>query len=249
MVAGVFAKQGYHVAEEEGDELRPGDAHNPGGYWEAETLVERNVEVFRAAGFPHHNTWLFDAAPPELVARIAALSPLPGHVEFVREYESRAPWLWKDPRLCYTLAYWWKLLDPATTRVVLTDRDPASIYRSFVRLRWRDPSREAENDVLRRIEQHLAAARSAVDSLDIPYFCEPYQRFASEPEAIADALSAFAGVQVGVDDLGFESRYNHSTLRGRLTTALMLRYERLPAWARRAIKAIVSGARRASERA
>lgn len=227
MVASVFANRGYHVANDE-EELRPSDEHNPGGYWEAESLVERNVEVFRAVGYPHHNTWLFDPAPEDLAQRIAELAPLPGHEDFIRSYDRAAPWLWKDPRLCYTLGYWWKLLDPETTRVVLTDRAPESIYRSFVRLEWREHTPDAEADVLERVRAHRAAAMAAIEALDIPFLSRPYDSYASDPGGVARALSALVGGDFGEDDILFDRRFDHSGSRGWLSTRLHLFAGALP---------------------
>ena len=238
MVASIFAGRGYHVAEDEG-ELRPSDEYNPGGYWEAESLVERNVEVFQAVGYPHHNTWLCQAAPDDLAQRISALPPLPGHEAFIRSYDRARPWLWKDPRLCYTLGYWWKLLDPETTRVVLTDRDPASIYRSFVRLEWRERSDEAEADVLERVRAHRAAAMSAIDALDIPFLSRPYDTFASEPADVARAITQLVGTEFTPDDIPFDPRYDHSGLRGRLATRVHLLAGGLPPGLRAGLKRLI----------
>ena len=239
MTAGIFTRAGYFVADEPEDELREGDGGNPHGYWEAESLIERNVEVFRAAGYDYHNTWLFDPIGPEAVRRIASLPPLPGHEEFVRSYDESAPWMWKDPRLCYTLAYWWKLLDPERTRIVLTQRDPEAIYQSFLRLGWREPSDEARADVLGRIDDHLAAARSAVDELEIPYMVMEYERAASDPDSLARAISSLCDLDLDGSDLGFDRRYDHSGLKGRLAGSIERSYARLPARARSILKSIV----------
>ncbi len=239
MLAGIFGRRGYHVADDSEEQLRPADADNPGGYWEAERLIDCNVEIFKAAGYEHHNTWLFDAMPREVAKRIATLEPLREHREFIKQYEANSPWLWKDPRLCYTLAYWWRLLDPDKTRVLLTDRDPLAIYRSFLRLGWREPSVDAEADVLQRVKDHMGAAREAIEAQSIPHLNEPYERFANEPELVAESLSAFLGMTLTVADLDFDNRYNHSTAWGRIKTNARLRVQKLPPGVKSVLKRLL----------
>jgi len=239
MVAGVFANQGYFVAEDPSDQLRTPDHHNPGGYWEAEDLIERNVEVFAAAGFPFHNTWLFDPIASEAADRIPTLSPLPEHAGLVSAYSRHAPWLWKDPRLCYTLSYWWPLMDADTTRVIVIKRDPESTYRSFIRLGWREPSQASRLEVLARIEDHMRAAESALKELEIPHEVVAYEDFGSRPAEVASRLSALLALELTADDLHFESRFDRSRVRGRVIGPLERALEGLPSGVRAAAKRYV----------
>ena len=248
LVSGIFANKGYYVADGDGEELRPPDADNPVGYWEAESLVRRNVEVLRAAGFPHDNTWLYPPIDAAAIDRIGRLQPFSDHADFARRYAAHAPWLWKDPRLCYTLAYWGRLVDQENTGVVLTTRDVHSIYLSFVRLRWREGGDAAMADVRARVASHVDAARTALAQLDIPFVEIAYADFASRPEELAAELSDFAGLDLGVDDLLFERRFDHSTPGGRLRTALGHRWSSLPEGVRRAVRTILPGSVKAKLR-
>jgi hypothetical protein len=239
MLAAVFGRCGFFLAHDADSELRSPDRANPDGYWEAESLIERNVEVLSATGFPHHNTWLFDAISTEQADRIRHLDPLPGHHEFVSQYTCHTPWVWKDPRLCYTLSYWWRLVDPRRTRVLLIKRNPESTYQSFIRLKWREDSEESRTDVFRRIEGHNRAAREAIVSLNIPHMELEYDRFKEEGDTIARELGDFIGMKLEPTDLGFEARYDHSEGAGRAVAAAERLAERMPRWLRRAVRAVI----------
>lgn len=236
MTAGALARAGYSVSDDPDAELRPGDIHNPGGYWENEGLIELNAQVLGAAGFDFDNTWLYDAIDNEAAERITTLDALPGHREYVQSMPSEAPWLWKDPRLCYTLSYWWKLLDPATTCVVLTKRSPEAILNSFVRLGWRDGSPEGAADVLERVDNHLAAAHSSIEALRIPYLELDYEQCLADPAAAAAALSEFTGHPVTLEDMGVEASLDHSSVRGRAGMTVERAYDAMPIPARKVIK-------------
>jgi hypothetical protein len=219
MAAHVFARQGYFTAHDE-SELARADRHNRGGYWEAKWLVRANVEVFREVGYTHHNTWLHEPMPESTARLIADLEPLPGHRELVQSYQQRAPWLWKDPRLCYTLGYWWKLMPPESTCVLLIERDLEHVFQSFVRMSWRENTPAAREETIARLGAHMTAARRAIAELDIPHVAVTYEDFERSTDRVAGEIAAAFDIPLEAPDLGFVARRNHSHdhLRGRLST-------------------------------
>jgi hypothetical protein len=236
LMAGALAGCGYYVTEDPEAGLRPPDHHNPGGYWEAESLTQLNASLFGAAGYPEDNSWLGHRISDEAVKRIWSLEPGDTHRGFMAGYEARSPWLWKDPRLCYTLPFWWPLARGDSTRVLLIRRDPEAIWQSFVRLRWREATAEAKADVLSRVVDHLTAAEEAIARLGIPHLEVRYEDVADHPEAVAKRISDFLSVDIRPDQLGFSRGLDHSRPRGRLGTFLEHRYEALPPGLRRIAK-------------
>lgn len=233
LTAAIFARKGYYIGERE--LLRQGDDHNPFGYFEADDLIEANVEVLRKAGFEFHNTWLFEPISDGTVTRILELECREHHRRLVEEQNRRSPWMWKDPRLCYTLPYWWKLVDRDRTRVLLLRRDPGQIYHSFRRMGWRPAGRSARDDVMRRIEHHLGSAEAAIKALKIPYVRVQYMEYLQRPQAIARRLGEFFEVDLSVEDLNVRPDLNHGTLRGRISGLTRLFFTKLP---RRPIRAL-----------
>ncbi len=237
MLAGIFGRKGFFATDEPAEQLRPGDHANPDGYWEAESLVERNVEVFEAVGYGGHNTWHFDPIDAGQARAIDDLAPIEGHREFLAGFQASAPWMWKDPRLCYTLGYWWKLMpDPGSTGVVLIRRNPEAIYRSFRRLGWRSATDEDRADLMARIEDHIGHARDAIRALDIPHIVADYEDFGSKPAETASRMGDFLELELMPSDLSFDGRYDHSTFRGRVRTAAERVALKMPGGARRALK-------------
>jgi hypothetical protein len=216
LTAAAFARAGWHVGERKQQHIREGDDGNPFGYFEADELVERNVEVLRAAGYPHHNTWIFDEISEESIRRIESMQPTAAHRRFIERCDKTAPWMWKDPRLCFTLSYWWKLMDPFRTRVVLVRRGFEQIHNSFVRRNWCTTGREAREQLRRRIERHLQAAEDAIRSQNIPVIEINYEDCISQPQAMESWVAAFCGAPRETFDLNALPRLNHSTARGRV---------------------------------
>ena len=228
LAASVFARKGYFVADDEASELDPGDDHNPFGYWEATRLVERNVAILAAAGFPHHNTWLYEAISDEQARRIAELEPAEEDRQLVAGYNQSQPWMWKDPRFCYTLSYWWKLMDPAQTGVLLIRREPEAIYNSFLRRSWRKGSEADRRDVFSRVDHHIAAAERAIQEGRIPHLAVRYQDYLEKPGMVAERVGTLFGMQLSVADLNVRAELNHSSAKGRIGASFYRLKKHLP---------------------
>jgi hypothetical protein len=228
VTARAFTAKGYFIGEMHQTFVREGDDRNPFGYFEADDLVAENVRVLKAAGFPFHNTWLFSPISQESIARIADLPILAAHHAFLRAYDENAPWVWKDPRLCFTLAYWWRLMDPAHSVVVLVRRDPIEIYWSFQRMGWCKWGRAERDLVFERVRQHTEAATTAVYSLGIPHAVVNYREYLTTPELVARRLSKICEIQIGIEDLNVRPDLNHSSHLGKVSTHLRRTLKKLP---------------------
>ncbi len=227
LTAGVLARQGYYVGRSRLSAIQNGDDHNPFGYFEADDVVERNLEIFRQVGFHFQNTWRFDL--PECAARtIWDLKPTDSDRRFVTGYHQRAPWLWKDQRLCWTLPYWWQLMDPADTGVLLIRRDPEDIYRSFRRIGWCSREKAAKQRLRWLADRHLRAAEDAIRRLSIPFVEIDYEAYFKAPEKVAGRIGRFFGLELGPEDLNIRHELNHSRLRGRASTLLRIVAKKLP---------------------
>lgn len=235
LTAGIFVKKNYRTPAD----LLPTNEANPFGYWEAESLNDHNAAILGAAGFPFHNTWMFDRIQPEQAKRIYELTPFPEHKRYLQAFEQHRPWVWKDPRFCYTLAYWWPMMDPKTTGVLLVRRTKGAIFRSFDRLDWSRPLAQGRDDFYARVDDHLGAAMAAIHAFDIPYIEIDYDQFLDAPELAACRLSEFFGISVTAADLNVRRELNHNYMRGRLSGALRTLTRILPTRSKRVIRQFV----------
>ena len=239
LAASIFAGQNYFVANDESEQLRDPDHYNPGGYWEAEPLIEANVSLFRRVGYKHHNTWIEGAINDEQVAALEQLEVDPEHQELVGHYEKNHPWVWKDPRLCYTLDYWWPLVDQSKTAVMLVRRDPAETFRSFARIGWRQDTADDRDETFHRLAQHMAAAESAIARLSIPHVEINYADYKADPDGVANRLAGAFELTLRGSDLGFSNALSSSTAGGRFRMASERLLRLIPLPLRNAIRKVV----------
>jgi hypothetical protein len=224
LTSGIFAGQGYFA----GEQLRSGDDYNPFGYFEDEALVEANVRIFRDVDFHFHNTWMF---APIADSQIASISQLP--VEdcdrlLVAACGEHSPWMWKDPRLCMTLSYWANVIDWTNAGVVLTQRNAEDVYWSFRRKGWCSAGNVQRDKTIERIEKHASNAQATIDRLKIPHISIEYNEYHQQPEAVANRINEFAGLELTTDDLNFHSELDHSCGRGRLAGHARILLKMLP---------------------
>ena len=231
LTMGIFARQAYYVGPVKRRRYREGDEHNPFGYFEADALVKRNVRIFQRAGFPHHNTWLFDRITPECAERIGRLEPSRDDIELVEAYHAKSPWAWKDPRLPYTLGYWWPLMDPERTIVILTRRRPEDVRESFRGMGW-----PVQGDLLERVEEHFQNSQRVARELDIPHTVVQYHDYLERPGEVASRIGALVGLQLEARDLNVRPELDHS--RGPRNMRELARRQalKLPKPLRRAIR-------------
>jgi len=214
MTAVIFKRNGYFVTDDEVAQLQQANEFNPYGFWEAEALKKANAEIFHSVGFEFDNTWMFNEISDQQVEGILSLPHAENHKRLVEEYSQHAPWLWKDPCLCFTIGYWWPLLKEHNTRVILLKRDPKEIYQSFLRLKWNEMNGDDKQAAHKRIEHHLVAAEEALKRFDIPHIVINYADYASDSEATARKIGDFFELDLCGKDIGYDEKLRTSGFRG-----------------------------------
>jgi hypothetical protein len=228
LTASILARKGYYVGGSRLSSLQHGDDHNPFGYFEADDVVHRNVEIFRRVGFHFQNTWQLEMLPESAAAAIWELATTDADREFVACYDDRSPWLWKDQRLCFTLPYWWKLIDPAEIGVLLVRRNPRDIHRSFQRMGWCPAGSDGEKRVRQLTEQHIGTAEATLRKLNIPWIDVDYGEYVKAPSDVAARIGSFFGLELSAADLNVRPELDHSGLRGRVSARLRRLLKKLP---------------------
>ena len=216
MTALIFTKKGYFVTEDNDNDLQSANEFNPDGFWEASGLRDSNEQLFHKIGFPFANTWLFDVIKEEQANEILNIDTLDKHQQLVEDYNKKSPWMWKDPNLCYTIGYWWRLMNPETTGILFLKRNPEEIYKSFLRLEWCKPGKNDKEKTMKRINHHIDYAEMILSKNNIPHLTVNYAEYATSPELTAKRISEYFDLELTVADLGFNKKYNTSGMRGHL---------------------------------
>jgi len=114
------------------------------GHWlGGETMAKPDYDTFENAGLVAlNNRLLRDLAPTlnhehhfapadvqEIATRASALDLQP-YRQFIADCNQHQPWLWKDPRLTWTIRAWAQVLDLETTAFLVLTREPMQAWIS-----------------------------------------------------------------------------------------------------------------------
>lgn len=100
--------------------------------FENQKLVDLNIKLLKSSGFRWNDV---TELPPPSIVEIEKLSLNLSVHEFerlVHECNSNKPWLWKDPRLCYTIFFWRRFIDLDRCRFILMTRDIKQTWTSAI---------------------------------------------------------------------------------------------------------------------
>lgn len=228
LTAAILVSKGYYVGSNRLSYFQHGDEDNPFGYFEADNLIDRNIEVLRKTGFYYANTWMFGELLQSSIDQIPHLTASDVDRQLVEAYREHAPWVWKDPRLCFTLRYWWPLLDGSRTGVLLLRRDWLDVYHSFRRMGWCAGGSIARARVKKLVEQHLGTAETTIEALSIPFVEVDYAEFMEMPHRVAKRIGEFFELDLSVQDLNVRPELNHSRIGGKVSTYLRIQLRKLP---------------------
>lgn len=238
MTALMFARQGYFVTEDEDRDLQEPNEFNPNGYWEADSIKKSNAQILHRAGFEFDNTWMFDPIEKHHTEAIFELTPSDADKQLIEQFEKKSPWIWKDPRLCYTLAYWWPILNHENTRVLLLKRDPDEVYQSFLRLNWVS-GKHSKNAMLRRIIEHMEFAEYTVNKLSIPHILVNYADYERAGPEVAKGISETFDLSIKEEDIGYNKKYKTSGLYSSFWRLQNNIADMLPASVRAGVKKLI----------
>ena len=210
MTANIFIKKGYHVTDDETENLQTANEFNPHGYWESAALRRCNEEIFNLVGYHYPNTWLQTSISDTQANAILSLDHKSKHRDFVDSFRDQQPWLWKDPSLCYTIGYWWPLIDSSTTRIIFARRNSNDVCNSFVRVNWCKNTHEGKSEALLKINRHVNFAKQVLDSHNIPYLEVDYSDYEKNGEKVARSISDYFDLNISEKELAYDKYLNSS---------------------------------------
>src|SRR6056297_1716649 len=130
VITALIAKSGYFLGDN--------TAKIQYDTFENEKLVEHNISLLRYTGYQWDDP---GDIPPPSVEKIKALHnvvEVATYRDFVIDCDDSAPWIWKDPRLSYTIFFWKDLLNISDCKFIHITREPKQVWTGLI-LRARFP--------------------------------------------------------------------------------------------------------------
>ncbi len=166
--------------------------------FENQELVERNRDILAASGYGWDDPG--DLPPPSIEAIIAAadeVDPAP-YRALLERCEANQPWLWKDPRLCFTMHFWQRLHDFRSCKFIIMERE---LDQSWTGLVMRGKVRMPYDKFLQIQANTSEASRAFLAEHGIPYHRLTFEDLIVTPERALAGLNDFLDLELTLDDL------------------------------------------------
>lgn len=176
---------------------------------ESRTLIALNETLIARSGFTGRFQDGFSARHFDRIAALYDEIDLTPFAAFLEDCRGKMPWLWKDPRLCFTLGFWLKLLEPGEAAVLYLGRDPVQHWVSNI-LRRQIMSRrylDAHNEGVR------GAAKSVVAQAGQAWAEFEIDDLYRDADAAAARLSRFLDLTITPSDIDAASTRPVTDLR------------------------------------
>lgn len=152
VLAGLISTQGYYLGEE--------TKHLNFNTYENSELVDLNIQLLEHITFKRRDC--NDIPPPDVerIRNLHATLDLRPFESFVQKCNQKGPWLWKDPRLAYTIHFWAQFEDVCRADYLFIDRDPCQSYSGLILSRkimmHFKEQKEMNQNYYKSIEQFIA---------------------------------------------------------------------------------------------
>jgi len=165
--------------------------------FENAALVALNYELLHvlAPGIRHEHRFAFEDVS-RLAQRAATLDMQP-HREFLSHCAANAPWVWKDPRLTWTIRVWAKVLDLERVAFLVLTRNDLQAWISTNQRRHIESlgfTKQYNHDITRSNVRFL-------DDLRLPYLAMSFEDLLLQPEKTLACLNEFLELRLTMVDL------------------------------------------------
>ncbi len=105
----------------------------PDGDYENPELVDLDRAILLNSGYGFSKLHWSANVDVEAIKKLSKETTDKKYQDLVNKCERNAPWLWKDPRLCFTIYFWRDRVNLDNIKFVFITRDKEDIFKSFTK--------------------------------------------------------------------------------------------------------------------
>jgi hypothetical protein len=161
-------------------------------------LVDLNIDILRKSGFDRHDC--NDLPPPSIdnIKRLENTVDVSPYLKFVEECDKRRPWLWKDPRLSFTIHFWARITDLKNCKFILIDREPDQSYAGLI-LSRKVPMSFLEHSCMNN--NYIKSCELFFRENGISCLACKFEDIVVSPNRWIENVNAFLGTQIEMQDI------------------------------------------------
>ncbi len=191
LLSGLISKDRFYI-NREAIESRDG---YPDGDYENPDLVALNKSIFFESGYGHHKIRYDRPVDIQAMAAWADQCDADQYKQFIAKCEANRPWLWKDPRLCYTIYFWKSFVDLKKVKLIFITRDHEQIFRSYTKYKVFF----TKQDIYRKYDEQVAAVERLIEEENLEVLRIHYNEL-KDKKALIQKLNAYLGTDIQLSD-------------------------------------------------
>ncbi len=196
VLSGFLAEHGYWVGGDTKKIFKPGeDAKLDFDTFENAGLVDLDIRILKESGYANTICTDLPAPDPDAVRAVAERIDVAPFRAFAEQCDKHQPWVWKDPRLCYTIHFWNEIVDWSQVRFIYMGREAGQSYAGQL-LSRRVPMSYAEN--VRILDNYWDSCHRFFERTGAKFVRITFEDLICEPEATVEKLAAFVGTDLDV---------------------------------------------------
>lgn len=166
-------------------------------------LVDLNRRLMRELRYDGNHEHEFSFEAVEQLARGACTVDLSPYREFVRRCNQHRPWVWKDPRLTWTIRVWEKVLPMSEVVFMILTRDDTQAWISS------NMRRHIQSMRFTREYNHGITSSNVrfLVERSLPYVTFEFEDLLLNPERTLGLFNSFLEVELTMDDLRSVYKY------------------------------------------
>lgn len=190
VLAGILGTKGYWL----------GERTKQIGFdtYENAELVDLNIELLRLSGFNRRDC---NDIPPPSIGKMKVLADS-RNIErfrlFVEKCNTRGPWLWKDPRLSYTIHFWKSLLDLNAIDFIFIEREPRQSYAGLL-LKRQVPMSYAQHNLMN--QQYKQSCKQFFAENSLQFLHITFEKLLAQPDRCLEEIGSHLNFNLTINDL------------------------------------------------
>jgi hypothetical protein len=200
-LAGLISHNKFYINNEQIQARRA----YPDGDYENPELVDYNKKLFFSSGYDHHKIRYGRSVDISAMKNLAKGNGLEEFKAFIQKCEQNRPWLWKDPRLCYTIHFWNEFLNFNDINIIFITRDHYQIFRSYTKHQIPLTKRE----IYEKYDEQVSTVEDFLRTNGLKALRIHFNEF-KDNTSLIDKLNQFLETEITMDDYKAIHRTNIS---------------------------------------
>lgn len=189
VITGLLAKSGLWAGD---DTVFKNNITGKYETYENKKLVDLNDSLIREIGSELEGEAYYDATARGKFDDIYTKIDTTKYDSFIDECNSHSPWVWKDPRLFFTIGFWKNSLDLTNIKVVVLYRNSYELWKSQAIKRIIYSYRYLKNSEEKSRHELL----SYLESNNFSFISLEYSQFTNDPVTSINILNKFIGTSL-----------------------------------------------------